>query len=80
MVHQKDRATALQLLQNTLEKNFIIGIDTNRSFPHKICGTQAFKEAKIHITLVEAEISRILKKELLPDEILLIVCFTELQQ
>ncbi len=57
-----------------------MGIDTNTSFLQQICGTQAFKEAKIHITLVEAEISRILKKELLPDEILLIACFTELQQ
>ncbi|WP_304985172.1 acetyl/propionyl/methylcrotonyl-CoA carboxylase subunit alpha [Coxiella-like endosymbiont] len=80
IVHEKDRATALQLLQNTLEKIFIIGIDTNISFLHQICGTQAFKEAKIHTTLVEVEISRILKKELLPDEVLLITCFAELQQ
>lgn len=80
IVHEKDRATALQLLQNTLEKIFIIGINTNISFLHQICSTQVFKEAKIHTTLVETEISRILQKELLPDEVLLIASFAELQQ
>lgn len=80
IVHEKDRATALQLLRDTLERVFIIGVDTNISFLHQICNTQAFKEVKIHTTLIRDKISKIFKKELLSDEVLLIVCFAELQQ
>lgn len=76
----KRSSNCFTIITKHLRKKFLIGINTNTSFPHQICGTQPFKEAKIHTTLVEAEISRILKKELLPDEILLIACFTELQQ
>ena len=79
IVHEKDRVTALQLLQDTLEKVFIIGIDTNISFLHQVCKVQAFQKAKIHTTLVEDEISKILKRESLSDEVLLIACFAELQ-
>ena len=79
IVHEKDRATALQLLHNTLEKVFIIGIDTNISLLHQVCETQAFRKAEIHTTLVEDKISKIFRRKSLSNEVLLITCFAELQ-
>nr|WP_251365896.1 hypothetical protein [Coxiella-like endosymbiont of Rhipicephalus sanguineus] len=46
IVHQKDRATALQLLQNTLEKNFLSELIQIHPFPTKFVELNPLKRLK----------------------------------
>lgn len=79
IVHGKDRKTALELLQESLAKTLIIGVNTNISFLYQICQNVSFKTAALHTTLIEDNVwSR--AEEQLPDEILFFACFAELQQ
>ena len=79
IVHERDRKTALKLLQESLAKTCIIGINTNISFLHQICQNVSFKMANLHTTLIEDNIWT-KSEEQLPDEILFFACFAELQQ
>ena len=79
IVHGKDRKAALELLQESLARTFIIGINTNISFLYQICENASFKTATLHTTLIEDNVwTR--AEEKLPDEILFFACFAELQQ
>ena len=79
IVHGKDRKTALELLQESLARTFIIGVNTNISFLYQICENASFQTAALHTTLIEDNVwTR--SEEQLPDEILFFACFAELQQ
>lgn len=79
IVHGKDRKAALQLLQESLARTCIIGVNTNISFLYQICENTSFKMAALHTTFLEDNVWTEAGKKL-PDEILFFACFAELQQ
>ncbi|AZV75880.1 acetyl/propionyl/methylcrotonyl-CoA carboxylase subunit alpha [Coxiella burnetii] len=79
IVHDENRSTALQRLQNSLENTFIVGVNTNISFLHQICTNPDFKKANIYTTLIE-EIPLNNLEKIIPNEILFFAALAELQQ
>lgn len=79
IVRGKDRKSALELLQQSLARTFIIGVNTNISFLYQICGNASVKTAALYTTLIEDNVW-IETEEKLPNEILFFAYFAELQQ
>ncbi|QTS84001.1 acetyl/propionyl/methylcrotonyl-CoA carboxylase subunit alpha [Coxiella endosymbiont of Amblyomma nuttalli] len=79
IVHAQDRRTALALLQESLTRTVIIGVNTNISFLYQICENMVFKAAALHNTILENNILPEADKKL-PDEILFFACLAELRQ
>ncbi len=65
-----DRASALKTLSDALENTFIVGVDTNVSFLHRICSNPAFQQEEIHTHFIEEHAKNLfLTEKKLPNEI-----------